>query len=59
MAIQKLKGLWIPSEILLNEELTDKEKVNQILLLIGFFIVLLLIGIINKFIRHKINKKKK
>lgn len=23
---QKLKGLWIPAEILLNEELTDKEK---------------------------------
>ena len=26
MAIQRLKGLWIPAEILLNEELTDKEK---------------------------------
>ena len=26
MATQKLKGLWIPAEILLNEELTDKEK---------------------------------
>ena len=25
---QKLKGLWIPAEILLNEELTDKEKTN-------------------------------
>ena len=24
--MQKLKGLWIPAEILLNEELTDKEK---------------------------------
>lgn len=24
---QKLKGLWIPAEILLNEELTDKEKI--------------------------------
>lgn len=23
---QKLKGLWIPAEILLNEKLTDKEK---------------------------------
>ena len=23
---QKLKGLWIPAEILLHEELTDKEK---------------------------------
>ena len=26
MKKQKLKGLWIPAEILLNEELTDKEK---------------------------------
>ena len=26
MATQRLKGLWIPSEILLNEELTGKEK---------------------------------
>lgn len=26
MSKQKLKGLWIPAEILLNEELTDKEK---------------------------------
>ncbi len=25
MATQRLKGLWIPAEILLNEELTDKE----------------------------------
>lgn len=24
--MQKLKGLWIPAEILLNKELTDKEK---------------------------------
>lgn len=24
--MQKLKGLWIPAEILLNEDLTDKEK---------------------------------
>ena len=24
---QKLKGLWIPGEILLNEELNDKEKI--------------------------------
>lgn len=23
---KKLKGLWIPTEILLNEKLTDKEK---------------------------------
>ncbi len=27
MGKQKLKGLWIPAEILLNEELTDKEKI--------------------------------
>lgn len=26
MVTQRLKGLWIPAEILLNEELTDKEK---------------------------------
>ncbi|MFR8103494.1 MAG: hypothetical protein ACLU8F_00140 [Clostridia bacterium] len=25
--MQKLKGLWIPVEILLNEELNDKEKI--------------------------------
>ena len=24
--MQKLKGLWIPAEILLDEKLTDKEK---------------------------------
>ena len=27
MAKQKLKGLWIPAEILLNVELSDKEKI--------------------------------
>lgn len=27
MSKQKLKGLWIPVEILLNEELSDKEKI--------------------------------
>ena len=26
MKMQKIKGLWIPSEILLDEKLTDKEK---------------------------------
>ncbi len=26
MITQRLRGLWIPAEILLNEELTDKEK---------------------------------
>ena len=25
--MQKLKGIWIPAEILLNEELSDKEKI--------------------------------
>ena len=27
MKMQKIKGLWIPAEILLDEKLTDKEKV--------------------------------
>ena len=27
MATQKLKGLWIPTEILLNKDLSDKEKI--------------------------------
>ena len=27
MGKQKLKGLWIPAEILLNEDLSDKEKI--------------------------------
>lgn len=27
MATQRLKGLWIPAEILLNEDLSDKEKI--------------------------------
>ena len=27
MQLQKLKGLWIPAEILLNEDLSDKEKI--------------------------------
>ena len=25
--MQKLKGLWIPAEILLNDDLSDKEKI--------------------------------
>ena len=25
--MQKLKGLWIPADILLDEKLTDKEKI--------------------------------
>ena len=27
MATQRLKGLWIPAEILLNKDLSDKEKI--------------------------------
>ena len=27
MSRQKLKGLWIPAEILLNNDLSDKEKI--------------------------------
>ena len=27
MTTQRLKGLWIPAEVLLNEELSDKEKI--------------------------------
>ena len=26
--MQKLKGLWIPAEILLNEDLSNKEKID-------------------------------
>ena len=26
LQMQKLKGLWIPAEILLNDDLSDKEK---------------------------------
>ena len=25
--MQKLKGLWIPAEIILNKDLSDKEKI--------------------------------
>lgn len=39
-------------------KLPEEEKRNQILLLIGFFIVLFIIGIIDGFIRNKFNKKK-
>ena len=28
MSKQKLKGLWIPAEILLNNDLSDKEKIR-------------------------------
>ena len=27
MVTQKLKGLWIPVEVLLNKDLSDKEKI--------------------------------
>ena len=29
MKMQKLKGLWIPVEVLLNKDLSDKEKIND------------------------------
>lgn len=37
MKMQKIKGLWIPAEILLDEKLTDKEKfvLSMILYLSG------------------------
>lgn len=31
--MQKLKGLWIPAEILLNEDLSDKEKITLAIIL--------------------------
>ena len=39
-------------------KLPEEEIRNQILLLIGFFIVLFIIGSIDEFIRNKFNKKK-
>ena len=41
----------------LEKQLKKEERRNQILLLIGFFIVLFIIGAIDEFIRHKFNKK--
>lgn len=48
--------LWMDYYFYLSK-LPEEERINQILLLIGFFIVLLIIGVIDEFIRHKFNKK--
>ena len=56
------KGEFVPKEIAvffeIDSKLPEEERRNQILLLIGFFIVLFIIGGIGEFIRHKFNKKK-
>ena len=49
--------LWMDYYFYLSK-LPEEERINQILLLIGFFIVLFIIGEIGEFIRHKFNKKK-
>lgn len=54
---EELKMLWMDYYFYLSE-LPEEERRNQILLLIGFFIVLFIIGGIGEFIRHKFNKKK-
>ena len=38
MGKQKLKGLWIPAEILLNADLSDKEKIVLSMILYLSFI---------------------
>ena len=48
--------LWMDYYFYLSK--LPEERRNQILLLIGFFIVLFIIGGIGEFIRHKFNKKK-
>lgn len=53
---EELKMLWMEYYFYLSK-LTEERR-NQILLLIGFFIVLFIIGGIGEFIRHKFNKKK-
>lgn len=49
--------LWMDYYFYLSK-LPEKERRNQILLLIEFFIVLFIIGIIDEFIRNKFDKKK-
>ncbi len=49
--------LWTDYYFYLSK-LPEEERRNQILLLIGIFIIMLLIGIVDEFIRHKFNKKK-
>lgn len=53
---EELKMLWMDYYFYLSK-LPEEERRNQILLLIGFFIVLFIIGVIDEFIRHKFNKK--
>lgn len=48
--------LWMDYYFYLSK--LPEERRNQTLLLIGFFIVLFIIGGIGEFIRHKLNKKK-
>ena len=57
MRKEELKMLWMDYYFYLSK-LPEEERRNQILLLIGFFIVLFIIGGIGEFIRHKFNKKK-
>lgn len=49
--------LWMDYYLYLSK-LSEREKINQILLLIIFFILLFLIGIIYEFMKNKLNKKK-
>ncbi len=49
--------LWIDYYFYLSK-LPEKEKRNQILLIIGFFVVMFLIGLIDELIRHKFKKQK-
>ena len=53
---EELKMLWMDYYFYLSK-LSEEERINQILLLIGFFVVLFIIGVIDEFIRHKFNKK--
>lgn len=53
---EELKMLWMDYYFYLSK-LPEEERRNQILLLIGFFIVLFIIGVTDEFIRHKFNKK--
>ena len=54
---EELKMLWMDYYFYLSK-LPEEERRNQILLLIGFCIVLFIIGGIGEFIRHKFTKKK-
>lgn len=54
---EEFKMLWIDYYFYLSK-LPEKEKRNQILLIIGFFVVMFLIGLIDELIRHKFKKQK-